>query len=186
MKTLLLFAVCFASASTVLAQPREGLGTELSISATYQNYSSGSSSSSTGAFLLCPRVGIFVARGLEFEPELALMLTSYDNTYMLNGNVSYNFISTGKSVPFILAGYGVANTVPMFNVPLYKINFGVGVLNFGFGIKSYFREDIAIRFEYRYQQFSGEGSSYNYGYYSYTEKVDSRIHTVQLGFSILL
>jgi opacity protein-like surface antigen len=104
---------------------------------------------------------------------------------MLNGNISYNFISKGKTVPFLLAGYGLANTVPLFNIPLIRTDFTVGVLNLGFGIKSFLKDDIAIRVEYRFQKFSGQKETTD-SYYSYSQKVDTRIHTVQFGISILL
>jgi hypothetical protein len=107
---------------------------------------------------------------------------------MLNGNVSYNFISTGKGVPFLLLGYGIANTIPFFNVPFTKTNFRIDVLNIGGGIKIFLQEDIAVRLEYRFQKFTGQGEmyNYNYSYYTSTQKVDTRINTVQFGFSIFL
>jgi opacity protein-like surface antigen len=173
--------------TSLYAQPNESRNKELSLSGSYQNYSSGGSSGSTGAFLLSPRMGFYVHEGLELEPEFLLMLSSgSDATYMFNGNVSYNFLSEGKAVPFLLAGYGLANTVPFFNIPITKINFGVGVLNFGGGVKMFLKEDIAIRVEYRFQKFSGEGETIHSGYYSYTQKVDTRIHSVQFGLCILL
>lgn len=131
-------------------------------------------------------MGFFVYKGLEIEPEVLFMVGSgADPVYMLNGNISYNFISKGKVVTFLLAGYGLANTVPLLNIPLIRTDFTVGVLNLGFGIKSFLKDDIAIRVEYRYQNFTGQKEITNF-YYSYSEKVDTRIHTVQFGISILL
>ena len=184
LQIVLFAAIAMASA---FAQPREGKSKEPSISGSYQNYSSGGSSESSGAFLISPRLGFFVVEGLELEPELLAMFGSgSDPVYMLNGNISYNFISGGKGVPFLLIGYGLANTVPVFNVPAIKTDFKVDVLNVGGGVKAFLREDIAIRFEYRYQKFSGQGETSIYSYYSYTQKIDTRIHTVQFGLSILL
>jgi opacity protein-like surface antigen len=135
---------------------------------------------------LSPRLGFFVNKGLEIEPEILFMVGSgADPVYMLNDNISYNFISKGKVVPFLLAGYGLANTVPFFNLPLFRTDFTVGVLNLGIGIKSFLTDDIAIRVEYRYQNFTGQKEITN-SYYSYTEKVNTRIHSVQFGISILL
>ena len=186
MKTFRMMMFVALAASPLLAQPREGKNKELSLSGSYQNYSTGSSSSSSGAFLISPRLGFFVLGGLELEPEVVLMFSSgSEAAYMLNGNVSYNFISEGKAVPFLLAGYGLANTVPFFNVPLTRIGFSVDVLNLGGGVKAFLREDIAIRFEYRFQKFSGQRQS-TYSGFSFTQKVDMRIHTVQFGLSVLL
>jgi len=171
------------------AQPREGKTRELSVSGSYQRYSSGSSSSSS-AFLISPRLGIFVHRGFEIEPEVLLMFATGATVYVLNGNVSYNFVGEGKAVPFLLLGYGIANTVPLFNIPTTKVEYSVGVLNVGAGVKAFLTEDIALRFEYRYQNFSGDGGTTNYSFsgysYSITRKIDVRLHTVQFGLSVLL
>ncbi len=186
MKLLNIVVIPFLFASSVIAQPREGRRVELSLSGSYQNYSTGSSSESHGAFLLSPRLGIFVVQGLEIEPEfLTMVVSGSEPTYMLNANVSYNVLTAGKGVPFLLIGYGIANTVPFFNVPFGRYDFSVGVFNIGAGVKAYLTPDIALRIEYRYQGFSGEHAN-NYGIFSYTEKVDTRIHSVQFGFSVLL
>lgn len=178
MRILLSISVLLLACFPLLAQPREGRTKELSLSGSYQSYSTDGSSQSKEAFLISPRLGIFVFHGLEVEPELVAMLPSGgDMVYMLNGNLSYNLIGGGKEVPFVLLGYGIANTVPLFNVPTWKTSFGVGVLNMGGGVKAFLREDIAIRLEYRYQRFSGKASS---------RTVDTRIHTVQFGLSALL
>jgi len=175
------------TATASLAQPREERNHELSLSGSYQNYSSESSSGSSGAFLISPRLGFYVVQGLEIEPEFLVMLSSgSDPVYVLNGNISYNFLSAGKTVPFILAGYGLANTVPFFGVPLLRTDFTVGVLNLGAGIKAFVKEDIAVRVEYRFQVFSGEGETTISSSFSYTHKVDITVHTVQFGISILL
>ncbi len=115
-----------------------------------------------------------------------MLSSGSDPVYMINGNVSYNFISTSRGVPFLLVGYGLSNTVPFFNVPFTRTDFGVGVLNLGIGMKMFLKEDIALRVEYRFQKFTGEGETTTYGTYSYTRKVDTRIHNVQIGISIFL
>ena len=191
MKTIQLIVITVFMATLLIAQPREGKNKELSLSGSYQNYSSENSSESAGALLVSPRLGFFVFEGLELEPELLFMFPSgSEPVYMANGNVSYNFISHsisgGKGVPFILLGYGIANTVPFFNVPMTRTDFSIGVLNLGGGVKAFIRNDIAIRIEYRYQKFSGQGTSTMGGSFLYTNKVDFRIHTVQFGLSVLL
>jgi opacity protein-like surface antigen len=187
MKTLSFMIIIALAASTSPAQPREGKNKELSLSGGYQNFSSGSSSGSSSAFLVSPRLGFFVFKGLELEPEALLMLSSgSDAVYVVNANVSYNFISLNKGVPFLLIGYGRANTVPFFSVPLGQTGVGVGVVNLGTGVKIYLSEDIALRLEYRFQKFYGQGETTSYGSFSYTEKVDTRIHMVQFGLSALL
>jgi len=187
MRSLLIVVLVGLMATPLLAQPGEGRNTELSLSASYQNYSTSEGTSSTYALLFSPRMGFFFSDGFEFEPELLMLLsTGTSATYSLNANVSYNFIPSGKSMPFLLLGYGIANTVPFLNVPLMRTDFSVGVLNVGAGVKEFLSEDIALRFEYRYQKYSGQGSTSDYSYYTYTQKVDTKIHTVQLGVSVLL
>ncbi len=187
MKIIRYFLLLILGVTFVYAQPRQGSNRDLSISGSYQNYSSGNSSGNSSAFFISPRFGIYVVEGLEIEPEFSLVApSSGDPAYMLNGNIAYNFLSAGRGVPFLLIGYGIANTVPVFNIPFSRSDFRVDVLNLGVGVKGYVKEDIAIRVEYRYQSFSGKGPTHNYGFGSYTEEVDARSHTVQFGLSILL
>jgi len=187
MKLVRFMLIALLTATTLNAQPGEGRKRELSLSGTYQNFSSGTSSGSSNAFLFSTRAGFFVLEGLELEPEIMLLLSSGPvPVYLISGNISYNFISAGKGVPFVLLGYGIANTVPMFNVPFLSTDFGVGVLNAGVGAKTFLRENIALRVEYRYQKFSGEGRTGTDGFSTFTQRVDARIHTVQFGLSVLL
>jgi len=167
------------------AQPRDGRKLELSLSGAYQTYSTSNSLQSVSVFFINTRLGFFVFGGLELEPEaLCLLSSGSDPTYALNGNVVYNIVASAKAVPFFLVGYGTANTVPFLNVPFTRISFPVGVLNLGAGLKIFIKDDVAIRVEYRYQRFSGEARESNYGYV-YSNSVDSRIHSIQFGFSVL-
>jgi hypothetical protein len=187
MKTICLMILMLTAASPSFGQPREGREFEMSLSGSYQHVSSGSGSSGTGAFLVSPRVGYFVLKGLELEPEIVCMLTSVnDPVYMFNGNISYNFISEKRGVPFVLVGYGIANTIPFFGVPFTRTSFMINVLNVGVGLKVFLHDDVAIRVEYRFQAFNGEGEESSYGYYSYSHKVETQVHSVQFGFSVLL
>lgn len=186
MKTFCFISAIILVSITLSAQPREGKNVELSLSGSYQNYSSGSGSGSSGALLLSPRAGFFLINGLELEPELLLMISSgSDPAYVLNANLCYNFLLEKKSIPFLLIGYGIANTTPFFNVPFGKTDFKIGVFNIGAGLKIFIDNNVAIRLEYRFQKYSGDDVKNSYGY-SYTTKVDTRINTVQFGFSILL
>jgi hypothetical protein len=187
MKTFGLMLIITLSAANLPGQPREGKSKELSLSGSYQTYSSGSGSVSSGSLLVSSRLGFFVFEGLEIEPEVLVMIPSGpDLVYMVNGNVSYNFMSAGKAIPFLLIGYGIANTVPFFNVPMTKTDFSVDVLNVGAGVKIFLHENVALRLEYRYQKITGQGATTMYDFYSYTDKVETTINTVQFGFSVLL
>ena len=65
-------------------------------------------------------------------------------------------------------------------------DFGIGVVNLGAGLKAYLTEDIALRIEYRFQKFNGESVVTGPASFSYTDKVDTRIHMLQFGLSVLL
>lgn len=187
MKTVCLIIVTLVAVTALYGQPREGSDLEMSLSGSYQHYATGSGVEGTGVFLVSPRLGFFILKGLELEPEIVCLLSgNSEPVYMLNGNISYNLISTRRAVPFILAGYGVANTVPFLGVPFTRTSFPINVLNVGGGLKVFIHDDVALRIEYRYQAFTGEGEESNYGYYVYSRKIEAYVHTVQFGFSVLL
>jgi len=182
-RALVLVLAVFA-ASPLFAQIGPGV-VEASISASLQSISSGSGSSSTNV-LISPRLGFFVHEGLEIEPEFILFLPDGgDPTYVLNANVGYNFLLSGKAHPFFLLGYGIANTVPLFGLPITRYDFTVGVLNIGAGVKIFLLDRVALRGEYRFQKFVGESTQQAFGF-SYTRKADIQMHTVHFGFSVLL
>jgi opacity protein-like surface antigen len=187
MKMFQIALLSILATMTLSSQPREGNNIELGLSGSYQNRSLGSNTETVGSLIVNPRVGFYVFKGLEFEHEMVFMFFSGSTTaYNINGNISYNFISTSNTVPFLLVGYGLANTIPYFNVPLSTIDFGVNVLNLGGGLKVFLNDNVAVRIEYRFQKFSGQHENTFYSWYPFTETVDSRIHTIQFGLSVLL
>ncbi len=187
MKSIWSVIALLAAVLPAWGQPREGRSVEMSLSGSYQYVTLGTGSSGSGAFLVSPRVGYFVYGGLEFEPEIICMLSSRANpVYVLNGNVSYNFISSKRGVPFVLVGYGIANSIPLFGVPFTRTSFVINVLNVGVGLKVFLHDDVAMRVEYRFQSYFGEGEESVYGYYAYAHKVESEVHAVQFGLSVLL
>ncbi|HXX62444.1 MAG TPA: outer membrane beta-barrel protein [Bacteroidota bacterium] len=176
--------------SSALSQSFPDKRVELSFSGGLQSFSSGSGSSST-LFLLTPRVGYFALGGLEVEGEGTFAFAGGSNpAYMLNGLLSYNFPAQGRARVFILAGYGVANSVPTFNVPLLSYNLAtLGVLNVGGGLKALLADNVAVRAEYRYQRFTGTQNLTMVDFMIYpldSEKIDVNLSSVLIGFSILL
>jgi opacity protein-like surface antigen len=144
------------------------------------------------------RVGYFIWKGLEFEPELMLASEKYtgyypdgsvaysDNQtgYILSGNFLYNFkLNSSRMIPFVLAGYGFGNGGPEgTDVDQYESGAKNSLLNLGAGIKFMFGNIGALRFEYR---FRGGTVKYSYaddGGITYTDKVN--YHTVLLGLSL--
>jgi opacity protein-like surface antigen len=158
---------------------------ETSISAALQSLS-GSGTSSTN-ILLSARLGFFPIDRFEIEPEFTVLKPENVNTlYMLNANLAYNFdLPSGTAHPFLLAGYGITNSFPLFNILVVNYDTTVGVLNLGGGMKVFMAKNVAMRVEYRYQKLTGSQSGGLYGY-SYTNSIDLNIHTVHVGFSVLL
>ncbi len=167
------------------ATPRMQRGrVEAGFSASLQSYSSGGLSSTTN-ILISFQLGFFPAEGFELEPQVMLLApSSGDALFAANANVAYNFNTGSKAYPFILVGYGIANSVPVFNVPFMRYDFNAGVLNLGLGLKGFVAENVAIRIEYRYQKFSGEGNTQVVYGFSSTEKIDVTLQTVQAGLSV--
>jgi hypothetical protein len=191
MKRAMLFIGVITLVGTLAhAQTLEGKKIELSISGSYQSssFEAGSSSGSTsGAVYLMPRIGFFVSQGWEIEPEASIVLGSGSSSYILNGNVSYNFPVRHKDLFFVLAGYGIANAVPLFNgVPIgYSgSSTAFGVLNLGGGIKVRATDDVAVRLEFRHQRFSGTQSAVYVTGPSIA--VSYVVNTVAFGFSVFL
>ncbi len=184
MKYALILLLVVNPPSVLWGQEETKRKTEISFSVSLQNVSIGEGRSST-SLLAAARVGFYIYKGLQFEPEAIVLLGSADPAYMLSGNLVYNFLNNVKTIPFLLAGYGIANTIPVYNIPIYSAGSMTGVLNLGFGIKSFISDNIALRGEYRFQRFSGQQKTYSYYTYStYSEKLTARIHSFQFGIVI--
>ncbi len=121
------------------------------------------------------RIGFFVYKGLEIEPELFLTMPTEDTDYtgiLVMGNISYNFKGSKKLVPFILGGAGIGNGPQAFS----SVSDGgrrFTAINFGAGIKCFVGDSAAIRIEYRFIKYSDE--------YGYSDRTDNNIY---LGVSI--
>jgi opacity protein-like surface antigen len=185
----ILFTLLFTG-FTVHAQLSHG-DVETSFSLALQSMSSGGSSSSGGStstnLLLSARIGFFPMDRFEIEPEFTVLKAENVNAlYLFNANLVYNFeLATGKAHPFLLAGYGISNSFPLFDILGVNFDTTIGVLNLGAGMKVFVANNVAVRFEYRYQKFTGSKSGPSYAY-SYTYTIDMNSHTVHVGFSIVL
>jgi opacity protein-like surface antigen len=185
--------------SPLCSQPKQG-GWEISLSgnlgsvsstSTYSSayYTSTSDQESQGFVTLALRPGYFITQGLEIEPEI--LWTAVEKqapAFCLTANMAYNFsIPESHITPFVLAGYGTANAIPILQ-RLYgreTDHFDIKVLNAGAGVKIFVTDGIALRTEYRYQKFSQESTNGS-GSYSSTIKHTFNFHNVFVGFSILL
>jgi opacity protein-like surface antigen len=123
------------------------------------NYNYSSESDLNFYFLSNLRFGYFLNNHFEIEPELQLLvLQSVDPFYSLNANIAYNIqVDSSRIKPFILIGYGIGNSVPFYgslvNFDSIERELSVKQLNFGFGIKIFVSDNLAIRTEYRFQQY---------------------------------
>jgi len=154
--------------------------------------SSGTQKSETdaeGYLSLALRPGFYIIDGLVVEPEfLWTAVKGTPPSFSLSGNIAYNFrIPKSHFTPFVLAGYGVGNAIPLFQRLLGRSSdkLDITVLNVGAGLKIFISERIALRTEYRYQRYSRE-STFNSGSFSSTTNTVVNFHNVFFGFSIFL
>lgn len=154
--------------STVLAQTDKG-DKEFSLAASLMVMKPEGDETISGIHL-AGRFGYFFTKNIEIEPELVIgKFEEVDMGYVLSCNLAYNFTSSGKTVPFILAGAGICNTawlLPIPNVVLGGIEDETfTILNAGAGVKVFLSKTAALRAEYRFQHiFDGDGYIiYHYG-----------------------
>ena len=153
MKKLCVFlaVLLFLGATFAVSQPVPGKKFEFSTAFSFASMKFSEDTESTTILSLPLRVGYYIWKGLEFEPELILMkFDDSDAAYNLNGNLSYNFNTSGRLKPFLLAGAGFGNGVAYGAIVEGDTSINATLLNFGGGIKYVIGTAGAIRLEYRY------------------------------------
>ena len=153
MKKLCVFlaVLLFLGATFAVSQPVPGKKFEFSTAFSFASMKFSGDTESTTILSLPLRVGYYIWKGLEFEPELILMkFDDGDAAYNLNGNLSYNFITSGRLKPFLLAGAGFGNGVAYGAIVEGDTSINATLLNFGGGVKYVIGTSGAIRLEYRY------------------------------------
>lgn len=130
------------------------------------------------------RSGYCITDAFEVEAELGafaffrLPLTIYGA-----GNLQLQLPLSRSVWPFLLAGYGSSG-----GLLGHKYQAAVGVLNLGAGVKFVFEKVVALRIEYRFQQFSG-GESYEEitpSSRSIVPAADLQLHGFVVGASLFL
>ena len=103
------------------------------------------------------RFGWFVWKGLEIEPEIMLSIPlnpdiGEETSYVVIGNLTYNFRTSGKLVPFVGGGAGVGNGFPTSGFVMRK---GQTVTTFDglLGVKYILNDHFGVRAEYRFNRF---------------------------------
>ncbi len=148
------------AAEMLYAQIEKG-GKEFSVAASFMARKAENQKEFATIFTVPIRFGIFATRAIEFEPELLFTKFKEEDTgYVFSANLAYHFSSghpQQKAVPYIFGGLGVSNTFLFLYNTLYPERTGdhFTVLNLGAGIKQFISQDVALRMEYRFQDFMG-------------------------------
>ena len=162
------------SVKVIFAQPVKGKKFEFSTSASMWHIKEKDRDPET-VINLPVRLGYYVFKGLEIEPELFYSVRDGEDAgYLILANLSYNFNISKKDVVFILGGGGFGNSPHYFTV-VYDYNINVKAYNFGLGLKHLVSNSAAIRIEYRYTKYSGkEWNDFDMTYYE-IDRTDSNI-----------
>jgi len=146
-----LTVLLFLGATFAAAQPVPGKKFELGTSFSFSMFDFGGDSESQTVLTLPVRFGYYIWKGLELEPELMLIkFEDSDVTYNLSANLSYNFKTKGKIVPFVLAGAGIGNAFAVGPYMEGGEGLSAFLLNFGGGAKFLIGNSGALRVEYRF------------------------------------
>lgn len=162
-KILVVGLMVLIPAGTVLAQPDKG-DWELSAAASFMSLKFKDSDESYTSIRLAGRLGYFITKKFEIEPEIIIAKLDEDifgegrMGYIFSCNLAYNFTSSSKTVPFVLVGGGLSNTFPLFGDVVF-----VGyedhtwkLINVGVGVKVFLCKCVALRVEYRFQHYFGK------------------------------
>jgi len=147
----LLTVLLFLGATFAAAQPVAGKKFELGTSLSFSTFKFSGSSESETILTIPLRFGYYIWKGLELEPELMMVkFEDSDLTYNLSANLSYNFKTAGKIVPFVLAGAGFGNAFAVGPYMEGGEGLNAFLLNFGGGAKFLVGNSGAVRVEYRF------------------------------------
>jgi len=157
MKVFLLIFLFLVLSEAAFAQPVKDKKFEFSTSASIWNVTFRDQETET-LINIPVRLGFFVFKGFEIEPELFLTIPEGEDVgYLFLVNVSYNFKACNKFIPFILAGGGYGNSEQSVSV-VYDYGADIFVINFGGGIKYLISNSAAIRMDYRFTKYLAEGN----------------------------
>jgi hypothetical protein len=162
MKTTAFFIlVVFIVCSSGSAQPVPEKKWEFSTSGYFSSMKGKGDSESYDLLNLAMRLGYFVYKGLEIEPEFLLTIPddSEDTGILFLGNVAYNFGVSKNVTPFILAGFGIGNGARYLSI-IWDLEETVTVLDVGVGIKYTVGHSAGLRLEYRFCHVMMEDDDY--------------------------
>jgi len=150
-KAVIVLTVIFFFCTLMVSAQPSGKKWEFGVGFSYSNYKFSGDTESEYVLNLPIRAGYYVWKGLEIEPEL--MLTKFkgsDTGVVFNANLAYNFKTSGRLKPFLLAGFGFGNGMPVANLVEGDSSITATIINGGAGVKYLVGNSAAIRLEYRY------------------------------------
>ncbi|MDH5705651.1 MAG: hypothetical protein OEZ45_06495 [Candidatus Aminicenantes bacterium] len=155
-KIFLLVLSFFILSEVIFSQPVQSKKFEFSTSASIWNVKFRDQETETLVNIPI-RLGFFIYKGLEIEPELFLTIPEGEDLgYLLLASVSYNFRIFDKFIPFILAGGGYGNSEQSFSVA-HDYGADIFAIHFGGGIKYLVSDSAALRMDYRFTKYLAEG-----------------------------
>ncbi|MDH5467864.1 MAG: hypothetical protein OEY25_10630 [Candidatus Aminicenantes bacterium] len=155
-KIFLLILSFFILSEVIFSQPVQSKKFEFSTSASIWNVKFRDQETETLVNIPI-RLGFFIYKGLEIEPELFLTIPEGEDLgYLLLASVSYNFRIFDKFIPFILAGGGYGNSEQSFSVA-HDYGADIFAIHFGGGIKYLVSDSAALRMDYRFTKYLAEG-----------------------------
>jgi len=148
----------FISIKGAQAQILQGKRFEFSTSASLWNIKYEWSDEAYTLINIPIRIGYFIFKRLEIEPELFLTIPEDgdDTGVIFFGNVSYNFKASKKAFPFILGGAGFGNALQTYT-QAWDYGENTMAFNLGAGLKYLVGNSAGIRIEYRLTTYSAKG-----------------------------
>jgi len=153
--TILIVVSAFLLTGWTFAQPVPGKKVEFSVSGYFSSFKYENDHDATDFLNIPLRLGIFLWKGLEFEPEVVLTIPDRfkDTGIVFRANLAYHFRPLQKTLFFVLAGGGYGNAIEAMTLAADQEK-GVTVFNLGAGIKQIIGDSAALRLEYRFSRSS--------------------------------
>jgi hypothetical protein len=135
---------------------------ELSTAASFNVFTSNDANDSVTVVELPLRIGYFVTRRAELEGELLYSHFGSDNDddandgFQGSARLLWHFGSQ-RTLPFVFAGGGIGNAMPLGNLLIEVEDTTLKHAEVGAGIKAFVGERAALRAEYRFRHYFGDG-----------------------------
>jgi opacity protein-like surface antigen len=185
-KMLFALAVLLIVSSAAAGEPPGLKKFEFSAALSFQNIRNDTDEQSAGLWNIPVRVGYFLTKWLEVEPEIMLTKTDYYQTipepwsYLASLNIAANFLRPNRVIPFILAGAGFGNGFPLMGSVSGASHMDSFAVNLGGGLKFFIIPSAALRLEYRFSHYR-----MSYALFNETSTANADLHQVLIGVSLV-